>query len=89
MPVDINPRLVHSTAAAVLRQPVGEPCVSPRPFARVVGGCAGAVREVRLTRPSEPVERQGGGGQAFFCLHDGSPAAPGGEDGVEFPGLPV
>ena len=61
----------------------GRMCGSPRSFARVVGGgCAGAVRGVRLTRPLEPVERQGGDGQAFFFLYGGSPAAPGGEGGV-------
>ena len=54
-------------------------CGSPRPFARVVGGCTGAVCWERLTRPSEPEERQGGGGRAFFCPYGGSPAAPGGE----------
>ena len=57
-------------------------CGSLWTFACAVGGCAGAVRGERLTRPSEPEERQGGGGRAFFCPYGGSPAAPGGEGGV-------
>ena len=35
-------------------------------------GCRGYWRQIR---------RQGGGGQAFFCLHDGSPAASAGSTG--------
>jgi len=65
-------------STAVLRQPVGESRVGLWTFACVVGG-RGEGAWGRLTRPSEPVERQGDGGQAFFCLHGGSPAAPGGE----------
>ena len=34
-------------------------CGSPHPFARAVGGCAGAVCWERLTRPSEPVRAAG------------------------------
>ena len=46
----------------------GRMCGSPRPFARVVGGCAGAVREVRLTRPSEPVRAAGWRRASIFLL---------------------
>ena len=35
---------------SALRQPVGRMCGGPRPFARAVGGCAGAVRWERLPR---------------------------------------
>ena len=66
-----------------LRQPVGRMCEGPRPFARAVGG-RGECAWRRLTRDFGPVERQGGGGRAFFCPYGGSPADPGGEVGTNF-----
>ena len=70
-----------SAGGGAVREPVAV-CLRRRgPW----GGCVGSADAGLRSR----LERQGGGGQAFFCLHDGSPAAPGGEGGVEFPGLPV
>ena len=56
------------------------------------GGCVGSADAGLRSR----IERQGGGGRAFFCPYGGSPAAPGGEGGGVYlkgfgrvPGIPI
>ena len=54
-------------------------CGGPRPFARAVGGCAGAVRWERLPRDFGAGRAVGCRQTDIFCPDGCSPADPGGE----------
>ena len=49
------------------------------------GGCGGAAGAIGWRR----IKRQGGGGQAFSCLHDGSPAGSAGSPSLQEYGASV